>query len=835
MINISESIAIAFQSYQTGQLFHAELICRQIIQQQANCFEALHLLGVIAHQMGNLKEAIFYYQQMVAIKPDHAEAYYSLGVITSQSGQIERSIAYYQQAIAFKPDYTDAHFNLGYALQQQGNRSAAVQHYQQAIALNPDDAEAHGNLAYTLLQQGQIEAAIAHYQQVITLKPDVPEIYHSLGDIFRQQNQMEAATTYYRWALTLNPSYVDAHLKLGATLHMQGQLQEASFYYQQAIFLEPNLTDAHYNLGKAFLEQGKYEEAISQYQQALSLEPDFLDAYLGLGCALIHQVKFEEATACFQQALILNPDHTEVYQNLGIALANQNKLDEAIGCFQKVLQLKPDLIEAYWQSQFILPILYDNQEQIFSWRQRFCRALNDLIKQTITIPDSDSSENTTAIDEIPHLKTPGVFDLNKNISNSQSRQALNLLEKIAIPFYLGYQGINDRGLQRKYGNFIHRVMAANYPRWVKPQSLPTVSKSEKIRVGYVSVNLKNHNGAKWALGWIKNHNRQDFEIYSYYMGNQADQITQQFQLYSDFHHLPKGLEAVCKQIVADKLHILIFTDIGIHPQTTLMAGLRLATVQCTAWGHPITSGLPTIDYYLSGEMMEPENGQSHYSERLVRLPNIGICYEKPPIPEPTKNRSDFQLREDAIVYLSCQSLYKYLPQFDHIFARIAQRVPESQFVFIGNRITGITAQFQARVRRVFANLDLNSEDYCVFLPYQDHVSYVNLNLVSDIFLDTFSWSGGNTTMEAIACGLPIVTCPGEFMRGRHSYGILKMMGVTETIAQDEAEYVEIAVKLGLAPDWRQALVRKIYERHGWLYEDKTCVTALESFYKRVVQ
>lgn len=811
MINISESMAIAFQSYRTGQVSHAELICHQILQQQANCVEALHLLGVIAHQVGNLKQAVFYYQRMVAIKPDHAEAYYSLGVTMGQIGQLEEAIAYYQQAIAFKPEYTDAHYNLGYALQQQGNLSAAIAHYQQAIALDPSDAEAHGNLAYALLQQGQIEAAIAHYQQVITLKPDVPEIYYSLGGIFRQQNQLEAATAYYRWALTLNPSYVDAHLKLGATLHMQGQLQEASFYYQQAIFLEPNLTDAHYNLGKAFLEQGKYGEAISQYQQALSLEPDLPDAYLGLGCALIHEVKFEEATACFQQALILNPDYTEAYQNLGVALANQNKLDEAIGCFQKVLQLKPDLIEAYWQSQFILPILYDNQEQIMVWRQRFCRALNDLIQ---------------------HSKTRGVFDSTKNNHNFESKHALKLLEKIAIPFYLGYQGINDRGLQRMYGNFVYQVMAANYPQWVKPQFMPTLSKGEKIRVGYVSVNLRNHNGAKWALGWVKNHNRQNFEIYSYYMGNQADQITQQFQLHSDvFHHIPKGLEAVCKQIVADKLHILIFTDIGIHPQTTLMAGLRLATVQCTAWGHPITSGLPTIDYYLSGEMMEPENGQAHYSERLVRLPNIGLCYEKPSISEPTKNRLDFQLREDAVIYLSCQSLYKYLPQFDHIFARIAQRVPEAQFVFIGNRVTGITAQFQARICRVFANLDLNSKDYCVFLPQQNHVDYINLNLVSDIFLDTFSWSGGNSTLEAIAYGLPVVTCPGEFMRGRHSYGILKMMGVTETIAQDEAEYVEIAVKLGLDPDWRQALVRKIYERHSWLYDDRTCVTALESFYK----
>jgi protein O-GlcNAc transferase len=111
--------------------------------------------------------------------------------------------------------------------------------------------------------------------------------------------------------------------------------------------------------------------------------------------------------------------------------------------------------------------------------------------------------------------------------------------------------------------------------------------------------------------------------------------------------------------------------------------------------------------------------------------------------------------------------------------------------------------------------------------------YFNLNLLSDIFLDTLSWSGCNTTLEAIACGLPVVTCPGKFMRSRHSYGILKMMGVTETIAQSEAEYVEIAIRLGLDAEWRQTIAQKVYQRHNLVYDDKTCVTALESFYKKV--
>ncbi len=108
-------------------------------------------------------------------------------------------------------------------------------------------------------------------------------------------------------------------------------------------------------------------------------------------------------------------------------------------------------------------------------------------------------------------------------------------------------------------------------------------------------------------------------------------------------------------------------------------------------------------------------------------------------------------------------------------------------------------------------------------------------MVSDIFLDTFSWSGGNSTFEAIACNLPVVTSPGEFMRGRNSYGILKMLGVTETIAKDADEYIKIAVRLGLDRNWRESIVEKIKHRHSYLYEDRTCVAALEYFYQSVVR
>jgi predicted O-linked N-acetylglucosamine transferase (SPINDLY family) len=366
--------------------------------------------------------------------------------------------------------------------------------------------------------------------------------------------------------------------------------------------------------------------------------------------------------------------------------------------------------------------------------------------------------------------------------------------------------------------------------------MPPLTEHGKIRVGYISDHLRNHNGANWALGWLRHCNRKYFEIYCYYTQDPVDPITKQFRLYSDsFHHIPGDLEAVSKQIIDDQLHVLVYTDIGMHPLTNQLAALRLAPVQCTAWGHPITSGLPTVDYYLSSDLMEPENAQEHYSEELVRLPNLGFSYAKPLVPEPSKTRSEFQLRDDAVVYLSSQSLFKYLPQFDYIFAEIAQRVPQAQFAFISHVTSNhISEKFRQRLKRTFASYGLDSEDYCAILPRQNWTGFCNLNLVSDIFLDTFNWSGGNTTLQAIACHLPVVTCPSEFMRGRHSYAFLKLLGITETIASNEAEYIEIAVRLGCDRDWRDKIVQQMSQHHTHLYDDKTCVVALEEFYKRVV-
>lgn len=653
--------------------------------------------------------------------------------------------------------------------------------------------------AIDLENSGQDEQAEAKYNEVLKLDNNHAGALYQLGMLYYRTSRYQQALELLIKSSQLEPSKALQHFSIGLLSEKINSIPQAIQAYEQAIELDPQGLIPYINLGNIFFNLGELEQAKLLYEKAIEIEPNNYISHINSANILLKQYHFDEAISSYQKALILEPKNSNCLNYLIYALQDSGRTQEAIELATKGAHLLLNDLTLQLKSRLLVPIIYQTEAEIDFYRNRFDRGLQELIQQI-------------------------------NLNTSETRNNALLAIDNYTNFYLQYQGKNDLEFQKQYGQFVHQVMSASYPQWTQPLPMSPLSQGEKIRIGYVSHHLRYHNGAKWALGWIKNHDRHKFEVHCYHTDFIADQLTKEFESACDFfHYVPGDLESACNQILADRLHVIIFTDIGMAPRTTQMAGLRLAPVQCTAWGHPITSGSPTIDYYLSSDLMEPEIAQQHYSEQLIRLPNLGFCYPKPTLPRLTKTRSDFQLRDDAVVYLSCQSLFKYLPQHDYVYAAIAQQVPHAQFAFVSHPSSYITNIFRQRLQRAFAIFGLNSQDYCVILPRQIGDDYFNLNLVSDVYLDTFSWSGGNSTMQAIACNLPIVTCPGEFMRGRHSYAMLKMLDVTDTIANNEAEYIKIAVKLGLDRECRNRIVERMLQRHSYLYDDKTCVKALDAF------
>ncbi|MGI8838455.1 MAG: O-linked N-acetylglucosamine transferase, SPINDLY family protein [Pyrinomonadaceae bacterium] len=484
-----------------------------------------------------------------------------------------------------------------------------------------------------------------------------------------------------------------------------------------------------------------------------------------------------------------------------------NRTEEAIAAASEAARLFPDELIFRLREALLLPVFYDSQHEIEHYRTRFTAGLHRLIA------------------EVP-LET-----------NLDKQRALAAIGKHSNK-YLPYQGQNDRELQTLYGGWIHAIMAANFPQLAQPIPLPAVA--GKIRIGYLSSQATRFIGTsaeKLFGAWIREHDREQFEVFAYHADRHADVTYEQVHHWNiNFRQFSGDVAEIAQAIRADQLHVLVYLDFGIHPRMAQLAALRLAPIQCVVWDSPLTSGVPTMDYFLSSDLMEPQGAQDHYSEKLVPLPGVGVCLPKPVIPKVilTKTRRDFGLRDDAVLYLSCQSIFKYLPEQDNLIAQIAMRLPNSQFVFLTtNEI--VKADFVSRMDCAFAAVNLRAADYCVWLSEMALLDFWNLHLIADVALDPVGWSGGVTTFEAIACGLPVVTLPGTLMRARHSYAILKQLGVTDTIASDATEYVELAARLGRNMQLRQSVIDRMVAGYPGLYSDMRSVRALEDFYRRATE
>jgi protein O-GlcNAc transferase len=486
------------------------------------------------------------------------------------------------------------------------------------------------------------------------------------------------------------------------------------------------------------------------------------------------------------------------------ALAKRNRTEDAIAAASEAMHLFPGDLYLRIAEALTLPVVYDTSVQLEYYRSRFAQGLK-------------------ALDSGLMLDTP-----------EQRENALSALNR-HVNFYLAYQMNDDRGLQETYAGLVRRILTASYPELMSFPAPPSTCDG-RIRIGYISPNLHKHSISRTYAGWILGQDRRKFETFVYHIRGSVEPAREDIRGGCDhFREMSGGVLSVSREIRRDCLHASIFLDVGMHPMMTQLASVQLAPIQCAAWGHPVTTGSASVDFFLSGALLEPDDGERHYTERLIHLPGVGVCYPKPVIPRAILDagRGRFGIRDDAIVYICSQSAFKYLPEYDDLLVRIAARVPASQFVFVTLN-PAVAAALRNRLDRVFAGARLEARDYCVLLPFLELSEYLALNLASDIYLDSLEFSGFNMAMDAIASGLPVVTLPGRLMKGRLASAALTQLGVLETIARDKEDYVDIAVRLGIDRDWREHLIRKMAERESSLFSDTKSVVALEEFLSAAV-
>ncbi|MDF5738401.1 MULTISPECIES: tetratricopeptide repeat protein [unclassified Nostoc] len=758
--------------------------------------EALKL-AIQHHRAKRLTQAEEVYRQIIDVNPQQLEAVYGLGMLAQQRGQYQNAEQFFQAALQLQPEAAAIHNSLGFSLQQQGKLEEAIACYEKALKILPDCIEVQVNLGNALYLQGK-------------LPPEEQVHYADLNQQFalgRQQvEDFKIAELYYRQAIALQPDLVQAHNNLGEVLQKQGRLNDALKSYQQAIKIKPDYPYAYHNLGYYFQEKGKLEEAIEAYKKALNIQPDLVITHNNLANTLKALKRFDAARECYQQALKIQPDTDYIYYNLGTLLRDNNKIEAAVQIFEQAVKVTPSYAAAKLGiciSQ--LPIIYSSVDEIEFRRNQYQEHLQNLAKG---------------------------YELTNQEERAKAAESVGALQ----PFYLTYQGLNDRDLQRTYGEMIYQIMSSRYPQYSQPLVLQNLDKNQKVRIGIVSRFFYNHSNWKIPIkGWVENLDRSEFELFGYHTGVKKDYWTiSAIKTFDKFVQGVPSIEEWCEVITKDKLHILILPEFGMDSITVKLGSLRLAPIQMTSWGHPDTSGLPTIDYYLSSDLMEPENAQEHYTEKLVRLPNLSIHYTPLAIEPQVIKKSDIGLKENEILFWCCQSLYKYLPNHDDVFPAIAKELVNSKFVFIKHESEDITEVFRQRLNHAFAGFGLDYQKYCLFLSHMNSRKFAGITALADVFLDSIGWSGCNSTLESIAHNIPVVTLPGEVMRTRHSLAILKMMGIEETIASNKAEYVKIAIRLGKDAEYRQYISQQVAENKYKLYGDLKPVRALEDFILQLV-
>ena len=351
----------------------------------------------------------------------------------------------------------------------------------------------------------------------------------------------------------------------------------------------------------------------------------------------------------------------------------------------------------------------------------------------------------------------------------------------------------------------------------------------RVRIGIVSPNIRNH--SVWhaiVKGWLQYLDQAKIEIHLFSTSKIEDRETdwakQQVANYTD---ISQDLDLAVTAVLAHNLDVLIYPAIGMDLLCVRLASLRLCPIQMASWGHPETSGLPTIDYYLSAEDLEPLGADKNYSEQLIALPNLGCSYQPLPQNSAEPDFAALDLREDSPLLLSPGVPFKYAPQYDWIYAEIARRLGDCQIVFFTGPVPELSKKFQTRLRNVFDTEGVDFHRNCRFIRWLDQPEFYGLMKRADVFLDTIGFSGFNTAIQSMECGLPVVTREGRFMRGRLASGILRRLELTELIAADERDYVDLAVKLVQNRDYRNNIRDKIRERRPRLFNDPVPVRALQ--------
>jgi protein O-GlcNAc transferase len=722
-------------------------------------------LGDAHLKLGELHDAERCYRLVLESQPLQRNALINLGFVLKELGRIPESVQLIDRALRVVPDDADAHYLRGTLYEAEGDLLSAVLHLERAVTLRPEFEFAYRQLVVALFKTGRTGDATRWCDRALERIPNSGELHFYRSNLHKHANATDSAIASARTALKLRPNLFAARSSLNDLLVKASQACAAG---------RDSVSSDHY------------------LQQAEEIAAGYAD----LGLAYLSSSDLANAQAAFEEALALAPKVAEYHYNLGTVLRYQRGVAAAAASFDKAIALDPDNARTRWARSLV---------------------------HASPFPESPAAAEHARMEIIAGLEEFSRWCQGRYVQGEQ-------FVGLNAPFYLSYQEQDNRPVLDRYGTLCAQTMGYVLQGRRALSGGAALPVSGRMRIGIVSRDIREHS-VWFALikGWLEHFDRKRFEIGVFSLTPSPDQETEWAKLHADFFVSgPKSLQEWIESVHALNPAVLIYPAIGLDPLTLQLASVRLAPTQVTTWGHPETSGLPTIDLYLSGENFEPVNAQQYYSERLVPLRNLGNCYQGRVQRHIEPDLDALGIDPTRPILICSGTAFKYQAEYDRVLTQIATQVDGAQLIFFRQRPESLSDLLKARLERVFSQEALNFDRHVRFIPTQPLPAFHGLLSRAHIALDTIGFSGYNTAIQAIESSLPLVTREGRFLRGRLGSGILRQLGIIELIAQTTDEYVSLAWKLSRDSELQGRIRSEIVRRRAIVYNDIDSIRHLEN-------
>jgi predicted O-linked N-acetylglucosamine transferase (SPINDLY family) len=710
--------------------------------------------------------------------------------------------------------------HLGYWLERKGMAVLAETCYRNGAGGNGEHAlEAAFRLSQQLLGQGRNREAASTCEQALRAGSGHARLWCALGAAQRRLAQMDAARESYEKSIALAPRYAEAWCNLGEWWLVKGDLPAALDRFERALVFDPGLIEALNNRVAVLYELGRFGDAESAARQAIEAHPDQAALHVNLGNVLFHTGKARLAIKAFRKAIECDPACSEAHIGLASLLGESHRLAEALTFIEHEIAIKGESAQR-------LVSLAQAQQAKGNWQ-----AAEAVCRQVLKMQPNNVSALITLTGclsvRADHLGA--IHYLERALAENANMPAI----QSNVAFLATY--LPDKSADEVFAT--HREWAVRFDKNVANRYAfardPAPQPDRPLRIGYVSGDFGTHPVGFLLRDVARYHDRRNFYIHCYSMMRGSDAITEVIRENSDswIDALLLSDDELAEQVHQDRIDILV--DLAGHTAYNRLStfAMKPAPVQATWIGYFHSTGLDSIDYFITDPHTSPRGCGQLFSETPVWLPHSRFCYS-PPDYAPEVSPPPM-LTGRPITFGSFNRVEKLVDPVLAAWVAILEAIPGSRLLLKAGTLE--SNFIRDDLRRRFAALGLDDRRLDLRGP-SSHPEMLAQYAEVDVALDPFPFNGGMTTLEALWMGVPVVTIAGQGVVSRQTQSALANIGLADQLAfADPEAYIQGAVALAGNQERLVALRQALRPRMAAspLRQPEQFTRDLEALYRRM--